>query len=120
MDISTIKAKHVLLAAVGVMFLGFYAGVVLSKRLYFFRMMLFVMVLFLMGLYCVHRFLGGNRGGGSKGEQKYAWHIGIGALLLFLFFVGVQTGYFLYYQIIGIGGLVLLLPAIRDVMATKK
>ena len=111
-DISRIKTKHVLLAIVGMVFLSFYIGIRVSGILRAFRIVLFVCVLFLMGLYGVHRFWG-------KKQKTYAGHVGLMALLLFVGFVGIQTQRFLYYDMVGIGGVVLLLPAVRDVMKRK-
>jgi len=107
-----VKTKHVLLAVVGMLILCFYIGVLVSKWLYSFRMMLFVIILFLMGLYGVHRFKG-------RGHKRYAAHIGFAALLLFVGVVGVQTQYFVYYHLVGVVGVILLLPVVRDVIQRK-
>ncbi len=107
-----VKTKHVLLAVVGMLILCFYIGVLVSKWLYSFRMMLFVIILFLMGLYGVHRFR-------RTKNKRYAAHIGLGALLLFVSVVGVQTQYFVYYHLVGVVGVILLLPVVRDVMRKK-
>lgn len=117
--ISNIKTKHVLLAVVGMLFLFFYMGIVLSKLLQLFRMVVFTIVLFLMGLYGMHRFKKKGNVKGEGGEKKYTGHVGLGALLLFVFFVGIQTQMFLYDYIVGMAGGLLLLPAIRDVMKRK-
>jgi hypothetical protein len=112
-----IKTKHLLLAIVGLLFLCFYGGLFLSERLYPFRMVVFTIVLFLMGLYGIHRFIGKRKiGMGERRRKKYAGHIGLGALLMIIFFVGIQIRQFAYYYIIGIVGAVLFLPAIRDVI----
>ena len=107
-----VKTRHLLLAVAGMVILCFYIGVLVSKWLYSFRMMLFVMILFLMGLYGVHRFRG-------RGHKKYAAHIGFAALLLFVGVVGVQTQYFVYYHLVGVVGVILLLPVVRDVIQRK-
>ncbi len=129
-DLLHIKTRHLLLAVTGLLFVVFYLGVALSRVLYPFRGVLFSIVLFLMILYGVHRFYRGRKNIREKREGKekredttISWrpsravgHIGVLALMLFVGFSGIQTQEFGYDYVLGIVGVMLLLPALQDVI----